>query len=151
MRRRLTVDDRAIEGLPVRLVIALVVGVAALSVMMGMIDDLDGIGAAEVDADPDPRVIATGGETVTFTVVGPDGEPVEDATVVVTGDTAQLTGPMSVKETTGEDGTVTMSLDAELGPNQARGELEVTVVPPSEGEYVDERTNTDVTVVDELR
>ena len=35
-RRSFRTDRRAIEGLPVRLVIALVVGVASLSVMMGM-------------------------------------------------------------------------------------------------------------------
>jgi len=151
MRRRLRVDDRAIEGLPVRLVIALVVGVAALSVMMGMIDDVGDIGVTEVDAEPDPRVIAAGGsEGVTFTVVGPDGEPVEDATVVVSEDTARLTGP-AVRETTDEDGTVSMRLDAELAPNQDRGKLDVTIVPPSGSEYVDERGNTDIVVMDELR
>ncbi len=36
-RQRFRSDDRAIEGLPIRLVIALVVGVASLSVMMNMI------------------------------------------------------------------------------------------------------------------
>ena len=39
-RRRFGDDTRGIEGLPVRLVIALVVGVASLSVMMNMISGL---------------------------------------------------------------------------------------------------------------
>ncbi len=46
--RSLVADRRAIEGLPVRLVIALVVGVASLSVMMGMIGDIDGLAATEI-------------------------------------------------------------------------------------------------------
>ncbi|MFC7196258.1 hypothetical protein ACFQL4_19210 [Halosimplex aquaticum] len=39
MRRTTTLsqDERAIEGLPIRLVIALVVGVASLAIMMQMI------------------------------------------------------------------------------------------------------------------
>ena len=39
-KRRFAADTRGIEGLPVRLVIALVVGVASLSVMMNMFSEL---------------------------------------------------------------------------------------------------------------
>ncbi|MEF8777657.1 MAG: carboxypeptidase regulatory-like domain-containing protein, partial [Natronomonas sp.] len=42
-RGRLWDDTRGIEGLPVRLVIALVVGVASLSVMMNMISGISGL------------------------------------------------------------------------------------------------------------
>lgn len=45
-------DDRAIEGLPIRLVIALVVGVASLSVMMVFISGLDTMTVTELDVDP---------------------------------------------------------------------------------------------------
>ena len=41
-------DERAIEGLPVRLVIALVVGVASLSVMMSMLSGISGLAVTEI-------------------------------------------------------------------------------------------------------
>ena len=48
-----TDDDRAIEGLPIRLVIALVVGVAALTIMMNMLAGLGDIGQTDVYVEYD--------------------------------------------------------------------------------------------------
>jgi len=71
-RRSFRTDRRAIEGLPVRLVIALVVGVASLSVMMGMIGDIDGC------LDRARRAAAAGGDepgeqSLDIAVVDPTG------------------------------------------------------------------------------
>jgi len=145
--RSFRADRRAIEGLPVRLVIALVVGVASLSVMMGMIGDIDGLSATELDAQPEPEVTTPGEQSIDIAVLDPDGSRVADATVIVRSGSAQIDGVATA--TTGSDGTATVDVDPELGPNQPDGTLTVEVKPPAEGDYVDERGNTEVLVVAE--
>lgn len=140
-------DERAIEGLPIRLVIALVVGVASLSVMMSMIGGIEGLAVTELDAQPEPEVTTPGEQTVAISVVEPDGSPVADATVVVRGGSAQLDGVAT--GTTGSDGVAEVSVAPELGPNQADGTLTIDVKPPAGSDYTDERENTEILVVAE--
>jgi hypothetical protein len=138
-------DERAIEGLPIRLVIALVVGVACLGVMMSVVGGLGSLNETELDTQPEPEIVEPGSNNVTVTVVDPDGEPIEDATVVATGDTANLS---SVQQgTTGSDGETTLEIDASLRPNQDEGRIELDIRPP-DGDYVDDRENTGVLVID---
>ncbi|TKX53970.1 carboxypeptidase regulatory-like domain-containing protein [Halorubrum sp. SP3] len=146
-RRTFSTDTRAIEGLPVRLVIALVVGVASLSVMMGMIGDIDGLAATELDAQPQPEVTTPGDQSLTVAVVGPEGSRVADATVIVRGGSAQVDG-VATARTNGE-GVASVEVAPELGPNQAEGMLTIDIKPPATGDYVDERENTEVLVVEE--
>ena len=138
-------DDRAIEGLPIRLVIALVVGVASLGVMMNMLSGLGGLTVTELDAAPAPDVIGPDEETVTVTVVDPEGNPVSDATVVVSGGTATLDGAATA--TTGEEGEATLSVDPDLGPNQQEGTLDVRIKPPAGSDYADGRENAAILVL----
>ncbi|WP_238392124.1 DUF7382 domain-containing protein [Halorussus amylolyticus] len=140
-------DNRAIEGLPIRLVIALVVGVASLGVMMNMLSGLNGLTVTELDAQPEPDVIGPDQQSVEIAVVDPDGAPVSDATVVVKSDTATIDGVAT--GTTGDDGTAKLSLDPELGPNQQEGSLEVTIKPPAGSDYADDRENTAILVLDD--
>lgn len=140
-------DSRAIEGLPIRLVIALVVGVASLSVMMGMIGDIDGLSSTEVDAQPEPEVTTTGSQTLEIAVVDPDGNRVSDATVIVRSGSAQIDGLATAKS--GPDGVANVDVSPELGPNQLDGTLTVDVKPPAGSDFVDERENTEVLVVAE--
>jgi hypothetical protein len=140
-------DERAIEGLPVRLVIALVVGMASLSVMMGMITDIDDLGVSEVDARPSEDVLDVNASSVTVTVVDADGDAVEGATVVVTNGTATLDGPVYG----GTDGSGTVRFDGlslGLRPNQDQGTLEIDIKPPAGSEYTDRRENTRILVVE---
>ncbi|MFC7324948.1 carboxypeptidase regulatory-like domain-containing protein [Halorubrum rutilum] len=146
-RRSFRADSRAIEGLPVRLVIALVVGVASLSVMMGMIGDIEGLAATEVDAQPQPEVTTPGEQSIDVSVIDPDGGRVADATVLVRSGSAQIDGVATAE--TNEEGVATVDVAPELGPNQPDGTLTVDVKPPAEGDYVDERENTAVLVVEE--
>ena len=145
--RSFRTDRRAIEGLPVRLVIALVVGVASLSVMMGMIGDIEGLAATEVDAQPQPEVTTPGEQSLDVAVLDPDGGRVADATVIVRSGSARIDGVATA--TTNEDGVATVDVAPELGPNQPDGTLTVEVKPPAKGDYVDERENTAVLVVEE--
>lgn len=138
-------DDRAIEGLPIRLVIALVVGVASLSVMMNTISGLDAMTVTELDVAPEPEVVEEGDTDLTLTVVDPDGQPVANATVVVSSGTATLEGVQT--DETGLDGGSTVEIDPSLGPNQDEGTVEIRIKPPASGGYTDRRANTDVLVV----
>jgi len=138
-------DDRAIEGLPVRLVIAFVVGVATLSVMLSMVSGVNTLGVSELDAKPSPDVVTPGHQTIEVTAVDADGNPVSGATVVVKGGTADVDGVATA--TTGDDGVATLDVSPELGPNQAEGTLKISLKPPAGTEYVDRRENTAVLVV----
>ena len=138
-------DERAIEGLPIRLVIALVVGVACLGVMMSTISGLGTLQVTEVDVEPDPEVTGTGDTDVTVTVVDPNGSPVAGATVVATSGTATLDSTTTAS--VGDDGEAELSLDPSLGPNQQEGTVTFSVKPPSGGNYQDEQSNTELLVV----
>jgi hypothetical protein len=138
-------DTRGIEGLPVRLVIALVVGVASLSVMMNMISGISGLAVAELDVQPEPEVVAPGDRTVEVSVIDPEGAPVSDATVIARSGSARLDGVETA--TTDESGVATFELDVELGANQRDGTIEFEIKPPAEGDYADRRENTALLVV----
>ncbi|WP_302082685.1 DUF7382 domain-containing protein [Salinibaculum rarum] len=144
--RSLRHDTRAIEGLPIRLVIALVVGVASLSVMMTMISGLGSLGVSELDVRPEPEVVSPDVDNVTVTVVDANGDPVSNATVIAKGDSADLADVETAK--TRADGTATVSLDPRLGPNQVEGTVTFDVKPPS-GDYADRRENTELLVLKE--
>ncbi|MFB6087830.1 MAG: carboxypeptidase regulatory-like domain-containing protein [Haloarculaceae archaeon] len=143
--RRLTGDERAIEGLPIRLVIALVVGIASLSVMMNTLGGIQTLGVTELDVRPTPEVVGEGSRDVDVTVVGPDGDRIANATVVAKSGTARLNAVTTA--TTNANGTATLSLAPSLGPNQEEGTIQLGIKPPADGQYADKRDNTRVLVV----
>ncbi|WP_415379017.1 carboxypeptidase regulatory-like domain-containing protein [Halosimplex sp. TS25] len=145
--RALTGDERAIEGLPIRLVIALVVGVASLSVMMNTLGGIQTLGVTELDVRPTPEVIEDGATDLSVEVVGPQGDRVANATVVATGGTATLGSVTTAR--TNANGTAKLSLSPSLGPNQQEGTIQFDVKPPAGGQYADDRGNTEVLVVDD--
>jgi hypothetical protein len=142
---RFAADERAIEGLPVRLVVAFVVGVATLSVLLSMVSGVNTLAVSELDAKPSPDVVTPGDQTLSVTAVDPEGNPVSGATVVVKAGTADLDGVATA--TTDDTGTATLKIDPQLGPNQAEGDLILSLKPPAGSDYVDRRGNTAVLVV----
>jgi len=144
---RLRDDERAIEGLPVRLVVSLVVGAACLSVMLNLVNGVGGLAASEVDVRPTPEVVETGPQELTLHVVDAEGNAVSGATVVVDGGTASLDGVATAK--TGADGNATVSIHPQLGGNQERGTLTLDVKPPAGESFVDRRENSHVLVIQE--
>jgi len=143
--RALFRDERAIEGLPIRLVIALVVGVASLSVMMNTLGGIQTLGVTELDVRPTPEVIGENTTEVTVEVVGSQGDRIANATVVATGGTATLDSVTTAR--TNANGTARLSLSPSLGANQKEGTITFDVKPPAGGQYADERGNTEVLVV----
>ncbi|AKH96861.1 DUF7382 domain-containing protein [Halanaeroarchaeum sulfurireducens] len=138
-------DERAIEGLPVRLVIAFVVGVATLSVMLSMISGVQSFGVSELDAKPSPEVVQPESQTVSITAIDPEGAPVADATVLVKRGSAQLDSP--AVEKTGPNGVASVRIEPRLGPNQAEGTLTIEVKPPAGSQYMDRRENSEILVI----
>lgn len=114
--------------------------------MMNMIAGISGLSTTELDVRPEPEVTTPGEQSLTLQVVGADGDPVADATVVVKGGSADLDGVRTAS--TGTNGTATVTVAPQLGPNQEEGTLIVSVKPPAGSEYVDRRGNTRVLVVD---
>jgi hypothetical protein len=143
----LLADDRAIEGLPIRLVIAFIVGVATLSVMLNMISGIGGLAMTELDAKPAPDVVTPGEQTIAITVVDTEGAPVADATVVLQGGTASLPGGVTTA-TTDSNGTAELTVRPALSANQVRGTVEIHLKPPAGSQYADEQANTDILVIE---
>jgi len=156
----LRTDERGIEGLPVRLVVAVTVGVAALGIMLGMLAEFDDPGTTEVTVEAsDELLVPEGGgyEPVTLAVVTEDGQPVEGAQLLVTEGSLPLAdGPVALR--TGSDShEVTVGIGTISGVNgtvtpafrdgQSRGTLEIEVVPPSGTALRDERENPELVVV----
>lgn len=142
--RSLWRDERAIEGLPIRLVIALVIGVACLGVMLNVVGGFDSLNTTELDTQPEPDIIEPGTETINVTVVDPDGEGIEAATVIARSDTATLN--TTIRGETDGDGVVQLELETSLRPNQDEGRISLGIRPPH-GEYVDKQENTGILVI----
>lgn len=143
--RGLAADERGIEGLPIRLVIALVVGVASLGVMMNTLGGIQALGSEELDVAPSPEVTGPGHTDLAVSVVGPEGERISNATVVAKSGTAQLDSIRTA--TTNGTGVADVAIDPSLGQNQAEGTIEFDVKPPAGSQYVDDRQNTEVLIV----
>ena len=141
-------DERAIEGLPVRLVVALVVGVASLSLMLNMLTGVEGLAVTELDVRPEPDVVAPGEQTIELVVVDPDGDPTPGATVVVKSGGASLERGITTAET-GDSGVASVRISPSLRSHQQDGTLVVDVKPPAGSQYVDRRGNTEILVVRE--
>nr|WP_188872467.1 carboxypeptidase regulatory-like domain-containing protein [Halarchaeum rubridurum] len=139
-------DDRGVAGLPVRLVVAFVVGTAVLGVMLNMVSGVGALTTTELDAHPTPDVVHPGNGTITVAAVDPDGHALPDVTVVLSADTAGLAGGRPVVARTNASGVATLHATPTLPPTADQGTLTLTVKPPS-GKYADRRANTDVLVV----
>jgi uncharacterized protein YggU (UPF0235/DUF167 family) len=151
-------DDRAIEGLPIRLVIALVVGVMALGIMTNILSGLGSIGETEVKPNYDgDRIVKTNGDSsLTIKAVDENGKAVNGATIIIRGGTAQL--EQSITLQTGPDSnTVSFDLASELPSgtsmsdllrsDQSKGTLKVEIIPPSDSDWTDDETNNEVVVI----
>lgn len=161
-------DDRAIEGLPIRLVIALVVGVAALALMLNMLGGIGDVGDTEVTVqvdDGDELVEADeDGEAgeVKVAVIDENGNNVEDATVIATAGSAQLDGVVEARTgdssglagsySTLEDNEAVLSFDGDqsLRADQDIGTIELEVIPPSDSNYIDEQPNPEIRVASDF-
>ncbi|ELY56693.1 hypothetical protein [Natronolimnohabitans innermongolicus] len=141
-------DDRAIEGLPIRLVIAIVIGVAAMALMMSMLDGLDQFNDEEITIDFQDDAVVEEGETFEVKVVDESGNGVDGAQVNANGDTANLgeSGSDTVEET-GAEGVTEFDVDPELPQGQDSGYIEFEIQPPSDSSYTEASEHERILVV----
>ncbi|WP_339106412.1 hypothetical protein [Haloterrigena salinisoli] len=152
-------DDRAIEGLPIRLVIALVVGVAALALMLNMLGGIGDVGDTEVSVEIEDELVeadagGTDGE-VKVSVIDENGNNVENARVIATAGSAQLDGVVEAETGDGaglEDHEALLEFDGDqsLRADQDIGTLELEVIPPSDSNYIDEQPNPEIRVASDF-
>lgn len=150
-------DERAIEGLPIRLVIAVAVGVAAMGIMLGMLEGIEDVGETEVTVGLSEELVVAEEATVSLSVQTVDGQPIDDATVIVSGDTVPVANGPVVLDTGPDSHEAELTISEESGETdhahiafrdgQARGTVSLEVVPPSGGDLVDERANPDLVVI----
>ncbi|SFC64678.1 hypothetical protein SAMN05444422_11319 [Halobiforma haloterrestris] len=144
-------DDRAIEGLPIRLVIALTVGVAALALMLNMLGGIGDVGDTEVTvevANDDQVVEADADADVSVFVIDENGNNVQDATVLVSAGSAQLNGVEEAHTGADENEAIVELEEPSLRADQDMGTLEIDIVPPSDSNYIDEQPNPEIIVTE---
>jgi len=167
MRRTPTLsrDERAIEGLPIRLVIALVVGVASLAIMMQMIGGLGFNAQQEVTVEIRSGSLTDAGSgTIELTVITEEGDPVPNAQVLMTSGTLTLVdnpvamdGGGSSAATTGEDGKISHEVpcavsscssgtQVDFRSDQDKGTIKFDIVTQGDGNYKDEKDNPTVVI-----
>lgn len=158
--RSLWQDERAIEGLPIRLIIALVVGVASLGLMLNVLGGFGGIGNTEVTVEFEEGQIIEGvnspdPNTITISVIDEEGNSVPGATILLEPGTAQ--GDVVQFEDENEDGEITINVEneffaddaagVELRSDQQRGTYTVSVIPPSDSDWVDDQENPEIVII----
>ncbi|WP_415378746.1 carboxypeptidase regulatory-like domain-containing protein [Halosimplex sp. TS25] len=151
--RSLHGDERAIEGLPIRLVIALVVGVASLAVMMQILGGIGPVGQQEVTFEHSGDKVQEGSSGLTLSdgvVTTKQGDPVEDAQVYIEGDSLTLEDPV-ILGTSDEDGEISASspssaISPQWRPDQQKGTVKITIEPPSSGNFKDDEPNGQIMV-----
>lgn len=158
--------------MPIRLLVAVTVGIAAFSLLVPMADRVERAERTELTVEPEQRQLTVAAPTPTAGVAGSaatdpprtatvridavttDGKPVTGTTLVVSGRSLSVTdGPHTVE--LGPDKSsvileVGTTLDADISvsfrPTQRRGTIRFEAVPPPGSEYVDELENPELTV-----
>jgi len=151
--RSLHEDERAIEGLPIRLVIALVVGVASLAVMMQILGGIGPVGQQEVTFEHSGDAVQAASSGLTLsdgTVTTKQGDPVESAQVYIESGSLTLDDPV-ILGTSDENGELSSSspssgISPEWRPDQQKGTVKILVEPPSSGNFKDDEPNGKIMV-----
>lgn len=149
--RSLLEDDRAIEGLPIRLVIALIIGVVSLGIMLqilGSVGTFETNTEVDVDFHDENYVEEDGTTSFELTVLDEDGEEVPEATVIATGGSARMD---TIVEETDEDGVADFDFEnegnLELPPDADTGTIEFEIQPRTDSNWEDSEPNNELIVV----
>lgn len=156
MPRQFSADERAVEGMPIRLLVAVTVGIAAFGLLVPMAESVERAEETELTVESEPRqltVESDGASTVRTDIVTTEGVPVEGATLVVSGRSLDIEdGPVTFE--TGSGGSVAFDVGTgsaadvpvSFRPTQRRGTIQLRVVPPPTSEYVDDLRNPALTI-----
>ncbi|MBX0285590.1 hypothetical protein [Haloarcula salinisoli] len=144
-------DERAVAGLPIRLLIAVVLGIASFALMM------NALGGVSADPQSEIRVEVTNAQTMDvsdsdtleLSVSAGDENDISGATVTIEPDTAK--GDV-VQRTTQSDGSVSITdfqstANVSLRTDQNRGTFDVDVRPPGNSDLKDEQDESEIVIV----
>jgi len=157
--KKLWTDNRGIEGLPIRLVIALVVGVASLAIMTSILGGLPTFESTEVTTEytNNDGVASLGASdpSISVEVSSDKGETLENGRIIISSGTADLSNGPATKEVSasgtsfsvGDEGS-SADLQVDLRSDQNKGTLKVEVKPPSDGSYVDDQDNPTILITE---
>jgi hypothetical protein len=144
-------DERAVAGLPIRLVIAIVLGTASLTLLLNGLGGVSDASPSEirVEVTNAQKMDVSGTDTLELRVSAADGNGIEGATVVVEPDTA--VGDL-VQRTTQPNGEVSIpdfqsAANVSLRTDQRRGTFTIDVRPPGGGELKDEQDNPEIVIL----
>ncbi len=112
-------ESNGVLGLPTRMVVALIVGAAALGTLTYCMMNHCWL-PKELNVNWEPKMIKAGHTSVTVTVTDADGDPVPGASVTITG----LGGAGENK--TDKNGTAEITIHARLPEHRNEGYLDVT-------------------------
>ncbi|MEF8936312.1 MAG: hypothetical protein V5A32_00040 [Halovenus sp.] len=157
-RNSIRSDSRAVEGMPIRLVVAVTVGAAAMSLLVPMLDTVEETQQTAVTVEPEHHQVVLDSETtmqdVTVAVVSAEGEPIPESTVIVSERSLPLVDGPQTFETGPDSHEVTLSIgdapEADVPVSfrrtQQRGTIELGVRPPSNGEFTVRSDHPEITV-----
>lgn len=151
-QRSLKEDERAIEGLPIRLVIALFVGVASLVLMLQVLGLFSNPQPSELTVNVTEGTVVDEGESqpVKFRVVG-GGEPAPEVPAVTLepgtarGETVKV--PLPGNKTNATISDFTAKTGADLGPNQDTGTYIINPINPSGNDAYDQVQTAKITII----
>ena len=145
--RRFLENEDAVEGLPVRLIVVLVVGVIALAAMVAAVNGFKpqkmlSASVIEVSSKDGNMLLIpkTGVDMVEHNwtcrvlVIDADGDPIEGASVIVHG----LSGAGSALTDKNGEAYLTKTNDVQLNPNQDSGYMTLEVTAPGYNNYKNE-------------
>ena len=143
--------------MPIRLVVAVTIGAAAVGLLFPMLETIEAEEetAVTVEVVPQQIVLDSGSpEKVSIQVVTDSGKPADDVTVLVSGRSLPVEdGPLRF-ETGPDSNTVGIEIGTRSGadvpvdfrPTQRRGTLTIDIIPPPGTKYTDVRANPEITV-----
>ena len=144
--------------MPIRLVVAITVGTAAMSLLVPMLDTVEQTQQREVTVEPDRQQVVLDPENamqdVTIAVVTAEGEPIPESTVIVSERSLPLVDGPETFETGPDSHEVTVSVGDSLAADvpvafrrtQQRGTVELDVSPPSGGDFTARSDHPELTV-----
>lgn len=112
-------DNNGVLGLPMRMVVALIIGGAALGTITYFMTT-HCWSPEQLNVNWHPDVVDEGASTINVTVRDADGDPIKDASVAITG----LGGAGSDK--TNNDGEVEITIHTHIPENRNEGYLDIT-------------------------
>ena len=126
-------DKKALEGLPLKLLIVVIIAVVAIGIIMVWMSQIGGPKSIKLTVNPKDVPISSSNieddvsteVNITITAYDSNNNRLKDVVITVESKGASVT-PTGISKKTGENGTVTFHLTVTLLGGQATGEIKFT-------------------------